>query len=60
VQQITKALSEAVSEEDKIMVITKMVLNLKNKMAARVNRPLKVMAFGGGAMSSVNSCKTYV
>jgi hypothetical protein len=50
-------LSEAVTEKDKIMIITKMVLNL-NKTAGRVHRPLKIMAFGGGAMSSVNSYKT--
>jgi hypothetical protein len=39
VQQIITKLSEAVSEKKKIMVITKMVLNLMNKMAATVHRP---------------------
>jgi hypothetical protein len=29
-------------------------------MAARFHRPLKVMAFGGGTVSSINSCKTYI
>jgi hypothetical protein len=42
VQQIITELIKAVSEKDKIMVITKMVLE---KMAARVQRPLKVIAF---------------
>jgi hypothetical protein len=39
VQNIITELSEAVIEEDKIMVITKMVLN------ATIHRPLKVVAF---------------
>jgi hypothetical protein len=34
-----------VSEKDIIIVITKMVFNLRNKMSARVDRPLKVIAF---------------
>jgi hypothetical protein len=38
VQQIITKFSEAISEKDKIMVITKMVLNLMNKMAARMHR----------------------
>jgi hypothetical protein len=38
-------LSEAVSEKEKIVVVTKMVLNLMKQMAARVHRPLKVTAF---------------
>jgi hypothetical protein len=29
-------------------------------MAARFHKTLKVMALGGGALSSVNSCKTYI
>jgi hypothetical protein len=33
-----------VSKKDKVMVITKMILNLMNKVAARVHRPLKVIA----------------
>jgi hypothetical protein len=45
VQQIMTELSEAVSEKDKIMVITKIVLNLMKQMAARVHRVLKVIAF---------------
>jgi hypothetical protein len=42
-QQIDTELSETVSGKDKIMVITKMVLN--ETMAATVHRPLKVVAF---------------
>jgi hypothetical protein len=47
------------------MVITKIVLNPKKQRAGGVHRPLKVIrfnarAFGGGAVSSVNSCKTYI
>jgi hypothetical protein len=38
-------LSEAVSEKDKIMVITKIVLNLMKQNAARVHRLLKVITF---------------
>jgi hypothetical protein len=35
----------AVSEEVKIVTITKTVLNLRSKMATRVHTPLKVMSF---------------
>jgi hypothetical protein len=36
-QQIMTELSEALSAGDKIMDITKMVLNISNKMAARIH-----------------------
>jgi hypothetical protein len=45
VQQIVTELSEAVSEKDKIMVITKMLLNLMKQNGCGVRRPLKLMAF---------------
>jgi hypothetical protein len=51
-------LSEAVSEKDKIIVIKNIVLNMMNKMAARVHRPASDVEFGDSAMSSVNTCKT--
>jgi hypothetical protein len=50
VQQIMTELSEAVSEKDKTMVITKVVLNLKNKMATRIQRPLKIIAFNANGI----------
>jgi hypothetical protein len=61
VQQIMAELSEAVSE-DKIMAITKMVLN-ENRIAVKefIGRSelqdLMQMAFGGSTLSSVNNCK---
>jgi hypothetical protein len=30
------------------------------KLATRVHRPLNIMSFEGGAMSSVNSSRTYI
>jgi hypothetical protein len=55
--------SEAESEKDKIMVITKIVLNETKWLLKVIGRSkswhLMQMAFGGGAVSSVNSCKTY-
>jgi hypothetical protein len=50
VQQIMTELSETVAEEDKIMVITKMVLNLKQQMAARVHRQLNVIVFNANGI----------
>jgi hypothetical protein len=41
VRQIMKELSEAVSEEDKVMIVTMTVLDLM-QMAARIRMPLKV------------------
>jgi hypothetical protein len=41
--------SEAVSEKDKIVVITEIVLNL-NKMADRIHRLLKVIAFNANGI----------
>jgi hypothetical protein len=40
-QYIMSQLIDAVSEEDKIMVITKVVLHVMKQKAARVRRPLK-------------------
>jgi hypothetical protein len=61
VQQITTEFSESVSEKDKIMVITKMVLKFMKKMTARFHSLPKVIAiqmeFEGSNMRSVNSCK---
>jgi hypothetical protein len=55
-----RELSEAVSEEDKVMMVTMMVHDLRNEVAARVHMPLKVIAFdANGSMSSVNSKLTY-
>jgi hypothetical protein len=48
VQQVITELSEAVSEKDKIMVITKMALN-KTKWLIIVHRPLKFIAFNANA-----------
>jgi hypothetical protein len=45
VHQIMTKLTKAVSEEDRVMVITKLVLNLINKMTASFHRPLKTVAF---------------
>jgi hypothetical protein len=60
-QQIMTELSEAMSEEDRIMVITKMVLNETKKLLKFISHSksnhLMQMAFGGSTMSSVNSCK---
>jgi hypothetical protein len=39
-----------VLEKDKIMVSTKMVLRLINKMAARVHRPLKLIEFNASVI----------
>jgi type IV pilus biogenesis protein CpaD/CtpE len=50
VHQIMTDLSEAVSEEDKIMVVTKIILNLMKKMPARFYRPLKVIAFNANGI----------
>jgi hypothetical protein len=56
-----KELSEAVSYEGKVMIVTMMVLDLMNEMNGRVHLPLKVIAFDANCyMSSVNSCKTYI
>jgi hypothetical protein len=60
-----RQLSEAVSEKDNVLIVTKVVLDLMQQNAARVHRPLKVIVFDangirGSAMSSVNSCKTYI
>jgi hypothetical protein len=41
-------LTEAMSGKDKIMFITKIVLN--EKMAARIHRPLKVIAFNANGI----------
>jgi hypothetical protein len=38
-------LSGAVSEEDRVMVITKMIFNLMQKMAATLHRPLIIIAY---------------
>jgi hypothetical protein len=43
-------LSGAVSEEDKIVAITKIVLNLIKQMATSVNTPLKVLAFNANGI----------
>jgi hypothetical protein len=65
-QQIMTELSEAVSEKAKIMLITKMLLSLMKRNrcysseAAQNHSILMQIAFGGGAKSSVNSCKTYI
>jgi hypothetical protein len=51
VKQIITELNEAVSEKGRIMVITKMVPNsMKNKMAARVHRPLKIVALNANGI----------
>jgi hypothetical protein len=54
-------LSEAVSEKDKIMVVTKMLLNETKWLLQFIGRS-KVVAFNanGGAMRSVSRCKTYI
>jgi hypothetical protein len=66
VQPIITELSEAVSEKDKIMVITKIgtqpneskwLLAFKGHSKSQ---HLMQMAFGGSTMSSVNSCNTYI
>jgi hypothetical protein len=38
-------LTKAVSEEDRVMVITNLVLTYCNKMAARIHRSLKIIEF---------------
>jgi hypothetical protein len=43
-------LSGAVSDEDKIVAITKSVLNLINKMASRIHRSLKIIAFNANGI----------
>jgi hypothetical protein len=64
VQQIMTDLSEGVSEKEKLMIFSKMVLILL-KMAARIHRSLKIFTInakriGGHAMSSVNRYKAYL
>jgi hypothetical protein len=44
-QEVLTELSGAESEADGILAITKIVLKLANKMAARFHRPLNFMAF---------------
>jgi hypothetical protein len=55
VQEIITELSEAESEKDKIMVITKMTLNETKWLLEFIGRSnssnLKQMAFGGSGMS---------
>jgi hypothetical protein len=64
VQQIMTELNEAVSEKDRIMIITKMVLKETKWLLEFIGHSKSQysvqMAFGGCAMSSVNSYKTYV
>jgi hypothetical protein len=61
VRQTMKELSEAVSEEDKVMIITMMVLKLMQRNGCRFHMPLRVIVFGAnGSMSSVNSFKTRI
>jgi hypothetical protein len=62
-----RELSGAVAEEDKVMIVTMMVLGLMQLnviLLEFTGRPksylLMQMAFDGSAMSSVNSCETYV
>jgi hypothetical protein len=55
VQQIMRQLNDAVPEEDKIVAITKIVLNLMKH-----NGPSMRMALGGNTISSAKSCKTYM
>jgi hypothetical protein len=43
-------LSEALSEQDKIMVTTKIVLNVMQKMSYRFHRPLKVITFNANGI----------
>jgi hypothetical protein len=43
-------LSEAVSEEDRVMVITKLVLNLMQQIVDRIHRPLTVIAFNANGI----------
>jgi hypothetical protein len=50
VRQIITKLSEAVSEKDKILIITKIVLHLMKQMAAIVHRPLKVIAINSNSI----------
>jgi hypothetical protein len=45
VQQIMTESNAAVLEEAKILAITKIVLNLIEKMANKIHRPLKIIAF---------------
>jgi hypothetical protein len=50
VQQIMTEISGAASEKDKIMVITKLVLNLTKQKSARVHRPIKIIEFNGNGI----------
>jgi hypothetical protein len=62
VQQVMRELCKAVSEKDKVMVITKIILNetrwLLEYIGCSKSLHLMQMAFGGSAVSSANSCKT--
>jgi hypothetical protein len=49
----------AMTEEAKVMVITKIVLNLMKEKAYRIHRPLKFIAFGDSTINSANNYKTY-
>jgi hypothetical protein len=50
VHQIITELTGAVSEEDRVMVITKMLLNLMQQEAARVHKPFKVIEFNANGI----------
>jgi predicted type IV restriction endonuclease len=50
VHQIMTKLSEAVSEKDKLIVITKMHLTYWNKIAARIHKLLKIIAFNANGI----------
>jgi hypothetical protein len=57
-------LTKAVSEEDRVMAITKLVLNAIKWLLEFIGHSksynLMQMTFGGSAMSSVSSCKTCI
>jgi hypothetical protein len=60
VRHIITELREVLSEEDKIPAIKKLVLNLMEENGRSKSLNLRQVAFGGSAISSVNSCKTYI
>jgi hypothetical protein len=64
VKQIITGISEAVAKKKDRMVITEMVLNetkwLLEFIGQSKSQHLMQMAFGGGVISSANSCKTYI